>query len=486
MTGDIKKVLITGATGYIGGRLVPRLLERNYEVRCLARRPAALEERFPWGVEIVEGNVLDPRSLERAMAGIDVAYYLVHSMSGQGPLYPRLDEEAARNFARAAKAAEVRRIVYLGALGSPHRPLSPHLASRHAVGQILRQEGPPVVEFRAAVIIGSGSLSFEMIRGIVERHPVILSGKWLKTLCQPIAVRDVLGYMILAIETPACEGRVFEIGGASVHSYEDMLSIYARRRGLKRWFLPLPAVFPRLFAWWLEMAAAVPLGYARPLIQSLKNAVVCEDFSALRVFPIVPLDYETAVRYALLRIKEGSVETNWTDSIFPGRVIPNSDVRAKQGLVCEERFTEIAAPALKVFGVYSAIGGERGWIFAGWLWSLRAFIDRLAGGAGAKNEVKEPGKPLPGDAVGLWRVERVDSGRLLLLRAKMKIPGEGWFLFESTAAGNYRTILRVAAYLEPRGLWGHLYWSALSPIHKFLLGGLARKIGEISVEKPAT
>ena len=461
MTLALRKILVTGATGYIGGRLVPRLLERGYEVRCLARHPGDLEGRLPAEAELLEGNVLHPRDLERAMKGVSAAYYLVHSMAGQGPLYPRLDAEAAGNFAKAATAAGLRRVVYLGALGDPARELAPHLRSRQAVGEILRQEGPPLTEFRSSVIIGSGSLSFELIRGLVERHPVLPSFRWLQTRCQPIAVRDVLSYLIMALEVPACEGRVLEVGGASIHTYEEMLRIYALKRGLPRRFVPLPPLSPRLCAWWLEMSAPIPSGFARPLLQCLKDEVVCRESKALAMFPIVPLDYETAVRYALLRIKEGRVETTWTTAIFPRHAAPGSDVGFKEGLVCEDHRVEVLAPAARVFEVYAAFGGDRGWLYAGWLWRLRALLDRLAGGG----------------APHLWRVERIEPGKLLLLRAQMRVPGKGWLQFESAPAGDQRTILRVTAYLEPKGFWGYLYWYALCPVHKVLLGGLARAIG---------
>lgn len=484
MDSPLKRVLVTGATGYIGGRLVPRLIENGYKVRCLARHAAHLEGRGWPGCEIVEGDALRPETLAAALRGIDAAYYLIHSMSAADASFARLDRRAAENFARAAKAAGVGRVVYLGGLGGAGADLSPHLRCRHDVGEILRREGPPLVEFRAAVIVGSGSLSFELIRHIVEQHPLIPRFGWLRTRCQPISVRDVLNYLILGLDEERTAGGVFEIGGAGILTYEDMLRVYARRRGLRRWFVSAPALSARLCAAWVELATPIPAGCALPLIESLKNEVVCRDDSALRTFPVKPLDYETAVRYALLRIKEGAVKTTWTMAMFP-RQRPVSPLTVLEGLIFQEERIEADAPAAAVFAVFSGIGGERGWFQSDWLWKLRAALDRAVGGVGLRRGRRDRDEIHQGEALDFWRVERIVSDRLLLLRAEMKVPGKAWLQFESSPLGRTRSALRITAYFEPRGFWGRAYWRALVPFHRLILGGLAREIRARAEALPA-
>lgn len=481
MGDPVRTVLVTGATGYIGGRLVPRLIERGYRVRCLARHPSHLEGRGWTGVEVVAGDVLDPASLGRALAGMDAAYYLVHSMAA-GSEFERRDRAAAHAFARAAKAAGVRRVVYLGGLGDPARGLSPHLLCRQEVGAILREEGPPTTEFRAAVIVGSGSLSFEMIRHIVEQHPVIPVFPRLRTRCQPIAVRDVLGYLTAALEVPASAGRVLEIGGRDILTYEDMLRVYAKRRGLRRWFVPVPRVSAALCARWIEWMTPIPAGFARPLLDGVKDEVVVRDHAAREMFPIVPLDFETALRYALLRIKEGRVETAWTMALLPKQK-DFSPLRVVEGLVCEERRVAVDAPSGDLFAAFCGIGGERGWFYAGWLWRLRGLLDRVSGGPGLRRGRRDRDAVVQGEALDFWRVERVLPGRLLLLRAEMKVPGKAWLQFESLSRGRRRSTLRITAYFDPKGFWGRAYWYALIPSHKVLLSGLARELRDRAVAR---
>jgi uncharacterized protein YbjT (DUF2867 family) len=477
MVAATGRVLVTGATGYIGGRLVPRLIEQGYSVRCLARHPAHLEDR-PWpGVEIVQGDVFQPRELDHALRGVDAAYYLIHSVTRRDVAFPHLEAEAAHNFARAARGAGVQRVVFLGGMGGDGHPLSRHLTSRHAVGEILRTEGPPLVEFRAAIIVGSGSVPFEMLRYTVEEHPVIPRFGWLTTRCQPIAIRDVLSYLILALEIDAAAGRIFEIGGSSIHTYEDMMRIYARRRGLRRLFVPAPNLAARACAAWVGLFTPIPAAFALPLIESLRHEVICHDDSALRVFPITPLDYETALRYTLLRLEKGDVETTWTSALLP----QHSDFQPLtrvEGMICEERRVQIAAPAEVVFAVYSGIGGERGWFYGDWLWALRAAIDRALGGVGRRRGRRHPESLHQGEALDAWRVERIVRGRLLLLRAEMYLPGRAWLQFESTPEDAATSMLRITAYFEPRGFWGRTYWHALHLHHRFIFSGLAQAIRE--------
>ena len=484
MASAIEKVLVTGATGYIGGRLVPRLLEQGYSVRCLARHPAHLEDRRWPGSEIVQGDALRPDDLENALHGMDAAYYLMHSVGSGDRDFPRLEAEAAHNFARAASKTGVRRVVYLGGLGGSAATLSAHLTSRQAVGEILRREGPPTTEFRAAVIVGSGSLCFEMIRHIVEQHPIILRLPWLTTRCQPIAIRDVLSYLMLALELDAAEGRIFEIGGKSIHSYEDMMRIYARRRGLTRLFIPTINLPPQLCATWIGMMTPIPAAFALPLIESLRHEVIRRDDSALRVFPVVPLDYETALRYALLRLGKGEVETTWTMALLPQHQ-NFSPLSVVEGMICEERRTWISAPPAVVFAVFTGIGGKRGWFYADWLWKTRAAIDRALGGVGMRRGRRHPEALRQGEPLEFWRVERIIEGRLLLLRAEMFAPGKAWLQFEAMPSGPTGSTLRITAYYEPKGFWGRAYWHALHLHHKLIFFGLARAIRERAEQRAA-
>lgn len=474
MAEKIKKVLVTGATGYIGGRLVPRLIENGCEVRCMARHPEHLEGRNWPGAEIVKGDVFDPKSLLNAMRGMDAAFYLIHSMAGEDPDFAAHDAQAAHNFAAASSKAGIRRIIYLGGLGYPETNLSRHLKSRHEVGNILRIEGPPVTEFRAAVIVGSGSVSFEMIRYLVERLPFILSFPWLKTLCQPIGIRDVLNYLVSSLESPESSNKILEIGGSSILTYGEMLKTYAKLRGLKRYFIPTPVWTPEMCANWVGLVTPIPAGHALPLIESLQNEVICRDRTALRTFPIIPLDYDTAVKYALRRIQEDCVETSWTMALFPKQGAIYS-LNLNEGLICEERTLEVSAPREKVFSVYSGIGGKRGWFFLDWTWTLRALADRLIGGVGMRRGRIHKDILRQGEPVDFWRAERVIPGSLVLLRAEMKLPGKAWLQFESTQK-NGNTILRQTAYFEPRGFLGNLYWYALYPIHRIIFAGLIKEI----------
>lgn len=475
MTGKTKKVLVTGATGYIGGRLVPRLLERDYHVRCLARHPEHLEGRNWPGVQIVKGDAMDPQSLEAAMNGTEAAFYLIHSMALKSPDYVARDAHAAGNFAKAAAATGIRRIIYLGGLGDPGSGLSRHLMSRHKVGEILRKAGPSVTEFRAAVIVGSGSVSFEMIRYLVERLPVIPSFAWLKNRCQPIAIRDVLNYLVSSLEVSQSSDRILEIGGSSILTYEEMMRVYAGLRNLKRYFMPVPFRIPRHCAWLAGILTPIPTYYALPLIESLQNEVICKDSSALDMFDISPLDYDTAVRYALRKIREDAVETSWTMSLFPRHEALYS-LRSNKGLICDERMLEVSAPAEKVFSVYSGIGGNRGWFFMDFMWNSRAIIDWILGGVGMRRGRRHKNVINQGEPLDFWRVERVVPGRLMLLRAEMKLPGKAWLQFESIAKDRKNSLIRQTAYFEPKGFWGNLYWYVLYPIHGTIFAGLIKEI----------
>ena len=478
MAASRRRVLVTGATGYIGGRLVPRLLEAGHSVRCLARDPARLEGR-PWRsqVEVAAGDCLRADTLPAAMAGMEVAFYLVHSMAG-GRDFEQRDVLAARNFAAAARAAGMARILYVGGLGDPDTDLSEHLRSRQETGAALRESGVPVTEFRAAVIVGSGSLSFEIIRYLTERLPVMICPSWLYTRAQPIAIRNVLDYLVAALDTPESAGRTIEIGGTDVLTYGDMLRGYARARGLKRWLVPVPVLTPRLSSYWVHLVTPVPAAIARPLIQGLKNDVVVREDLARRLFPHVQLlNYETAVRLALANLENGHVETAWSDAVASSQGdVPPVQLTTQEGLILERRQRLVAAPAEAVFRSFSQLGGETGWLYMDWAWRIRGAFDRLLGGVGLRRGRRDPYAVRVGDAMDFWRVEAVEPGHLLRLRAEMKVPGRAWLEFRAEPRGAASAVLSQTAFFAPHGLSGLLYWYALYPIHGLIFSGLVERI----------
>lgn len=473
---EIKNILITGSTGYIGGRLVPRLIGDGYRVRCLVRHPERLDGR-PWAsqAELLKGDVYRNEGLSAAMAGIDAAYYLIHSMADT-PGFEELEAESARNFAKAAASAGCKRIIYLGGLGSEKAHLSRHLTSRHRVGEILRASGVPVTEFRAGMIVGSGSVSFEMIRYLVERIPVIPACHCLDSHSQPLAVRDALSYLSRCLEKPETAGRIIEIGGATCHRYRDLLKIYADIRGLKRYFVDLHHWNWGLCSVVIGLITPIPRIFAKPLMESLHCDVKCDSTEAARLFPeIKPLDFATAVKYALIRLSEDAVETSWTAAYTPSYAKPYT-FEDKQGMISHAHVLDIDAPSGSVYRIFSGIGGSRGWFYGQFLWYLKAFQDRLIGGVGLRRGRRHPDKIQQGEVLDSWRVERVIKDRLMLLRAEMRLPGKGWLQFEAVPRGEADSTLRLTAYFEPHGLFGSLYWYGLYPVHAWMFRGLALEI----------
>jgi uncharacterized protein YbjT (DUF2867 family) len=379
-------VLVTGATGYIGGRLVPQLLEAGYQVRCLVRDAKRLQGRT-WTdqVEVVEGDAFKPETLAPAMEGVWAAYYLVHSLTDTEE-YRERDKIVARDFGRAAKEAGIERLLYLGGLGYPEANLSDHLRSRQETGAALAEAGVPVTEFRAAVVVGAGSPSFEMVRYLTERLPVMICPRWVYTRIQAIAIRDVLRYLVSALEVPESAGRVIEIGGADVLTYGDMMKGYARVRGLRRLLIPVPVLTPHLSAHWVHWVTPVPSGIVYPLIEGLRNEVVVRDDTAQTLFPdIEPTGYKTAVRRSLSSLESDQVETRWTDSLTPSQGDAHPLVlTTEKGLQLERRQGMVNAPPEEVYRVFDGLGGERGWLYADWMWRLRGVADRLVGGAEAR------------------------------------------------------------------------------------------------------
>ena len=473
-----RTILVTGATGYIGGRLVPRLLESGFRVRCLARDPARLQGR-PWlvQVEVAMGDCLRAETLPAAMRGVEAAFYMVHSMAA-GHDFEERDVQAARNFASAARAAGVQRIIYLGGLGDPDSSLSEHLRSRQETGAMLRETGVPVTEFRAPVIVGSGSLSFEIIRYLTERLPVMICPRWLYTRAQPIAIRNVLDYLVAALDAPASAGRIIEIGGADVLTFGDLLRGYAKARGLKRWLAPVPVLTPRLSSYWVHLVTPVPAVIARPLIQGLRNDVIVRDDTAQRLFPqIKPLDYATALRLALANLETGQVETAWSDALSSsqGDVSPVV-LTTQEGIILERRQRLVRASGPRVYQVFSGLGGATGWLCMDWAWRVRGSIDRLLGGVGMRRGRRNPQEVRVGDAVDFWRVEAVEPDRMLRLRAEMKVPGRAWLEFRVEPIDAATSRLCQTAFFAPHGLPGLLYWYLLYPIHAVIFNGLAKKL----------
>jgi uncharacterized protein YbjT (DUF2867 family) len=474
------KILVTGATGYIGGRLIPRLLDSGYSVRCMVRDSTRLQGR-PWlsDVEVVKGDVLASQSLEASLQSVEVAYYLIHSLSA-GNDFSERDVIAAQAFSQACFQAGVKRIIYLGGLGDPTTKLSEHLRSRQLTGDALRNAGVPVTEFRAAVIVGSGSLSFELVRYLTERLPVMICPWWVYTRVQPIAIRNVLDYLVSALETPASIGQIIEIGGEDVLTYGEMMTGYAKVRGLRRWLIPVPVLTPRLSSYWVHIVTPIPATIARPLIEGLHNEVIVSNDTARLIFPqIHPMDYESAVSAALNRLQVGEVETAWSDALITTQGdIPPVILTTHEGMVLEHRQLMVETSPENVYRTFSSLGGEKGWLYMNWAWQLRGVLDRLVGGVGMRRGRRDPVSVRIGDALDFWRVEAVEPGHLLRLRAEMKVPGKAWLQFQAKPQPDGKTLLSQTAFFAPKGLLGLLYWYGLYPIHRLIFSGMIRKIAE--------
>ena len=475
-----RNILVTGATGYVGGRLVPRLLDAGYRVRCLVRDPARLQGR-PWlgRVEVVAGDALSPASLAVAMEGISGAYYLIHGMRG-GRDDAERDMQAARNFAAAAELVGIERIIYLGELVDPTAKLSPYLRSRHETGYILRRGRVPVTEFRAGMIVGSGSALFEMIRYLVEREAVLLCPAWFFSLAQPIGVRNVLDYLVAALETPPSVGKLIEIGGAERLTYAEMLLGYARQRGLKRLLIHMPLQTPRLSAYWVHMVTPIPWRIVLPLIEGLHLESVVHDDLARRLFPqIEPLDFRTAVQLALQRIEEGNVETSWSDALVTsaGDIKPYTFTQ-QEGMMIERCQLLLALPPEPIFRAFWGLGGERGWLYMNWAWVVRGWMDKAVGGVGLRRGRRHPDEIRVGESLDFWRVEAMESNRCIRLRAEMKLPGRAWLEFHAIPQPGRETLLTLDAFFAPKGVLGFLYWYALYPVHRFIFDGMIRKVAE--------
>ena len=478
------RCLVTGATGYIGGRLVPELLAAGYTVRCMARDPGKLADR-PWSddIEVAKADVSDAAALRKALADCDVAYYLIHSL-GTGSSFEQRDRDAARAFADAAREAGVKRIVYLGGMISGQEgDLSPHLRSRAEVGDILLDSGVPTAALQAAVIIGSGSASFEMLRYLTERLPAMITPKWVTTRIQPIAVRDVLRYLVGAATLPADVNRRFDIGGPDVLTYADMMRRYAAVAKLPpRLLVSVPVLTPSLSSHWVGLVTPVPSGLARPLVESLRVEVVAAEHDIAQYIPDPPeglLPLDRAIELALTHTREGDVSTRWSSASIPGAPsdpLPSDPEWAGGSLYVDERTSVVDAPPEALWRVIEGIGGTSGWYSFDAAWAVRGVMDRLVGGVGLRRGRRDPVHLRPGDALDFWRVEAIVPGELLRLRAEMKLPGLAWLELHVGRDDDGRTSYRQRAIFQPHGLTGHAYWRSISPFHGIVFGGMLRNI----------
>jgi uncharacterized protein YbjT (DUF2867 family) len=478
---DDVKILIMGATGYIGGRLTPRLAGDGHEVRCLTHRPDQLAG-VTWAdsVEIVRGDALNPESLEGPMRDIDVVYYLVHSI-GTGSTFEASDRSAAQNTAAAAAAAGVRRIVYLGGLVPSGEEASPHLASRAEVGQIFLDGTVPAVVLQAGVIIGSGSASFEMLRYLTERLPVMVTPRWVRSLVQPIAVRDVLAYLVGALGLDPSTNRRFDIAGPDILSYRDMMRRYATVAGLaRRIIIPVPVLTPWLSSHWINVVTPVPKAIAQPLVESLRNNVIAREHDIEALIPLELCPFDKAVHLALERIREADVVTRWSGASWPGapsNPMPTDPEWSGGTAYRDDRDLPVDVPVADLWWAIEGIGGDRGWYSFPLAWAVRGLLDRIVGGVGLRRGRRDPDRLALGDAVDFWRVEALERPELLRLRAEMRLPGEAWLEFSiSEDAGT--TVLHQHALFLPRGLAGHLYWWSISPFHGIVFGSMIANLAK--------
>jgi len=478
------KVLVTGATGYVGGRLVPKLLEQGYSVRVLAREPHRLDG-VPWhdDVEIIQGDLQVRSDVARAVSVVDVVYYLVHSMSSAGD-FEVIERRVATLVAEEAKSAQVKRIVYLGGL-HPKGKLSRHLGSRKEVGEILLASGVPTIALQAGVIIGSGSASFEMIRHLTEILPAMPAPKWVRNKIQPIAIRDVLHYLVKSAELPPEINRALDIGGPDVFRYFELMNGYAKEAGLKeRLILALPVLSPWLASQWVNLVTPIPRSLAVPIIESLLHDAVMKNHDIDDVIP-PPAEgltgFRRSVELALVRMRSGEVETSWRNTEVigaPSDPLPSDPEWAGHTVYTDSREVTVAAPSDELWKVVESIGGDNGWYSLPVAWAARGLLDKLVGGVGLRRGRRDPNKLVTGDALDFWRVEKIERGTFLRLRAEMKLPGLAWLEFTVTPVSEDHSTLSQRAIFFPQGLGGRLYWFAVTPLHGIVFAGMARSMGK--------
>jgi uncharacterized protein YbjT (DUF2867 family) len=486
------KVLVTGATGYVGGRLVPKLLERGHDVRVIVRDHHRLDD-VPWQdtVDIVEGDLVDKAAVARAVEDRDVVYYLVHSMSSAGD-FEKIERQVAATMAREARTAGVKRIVYLGGL-HPEGPLSRHLGSRKEVGDILLSSGVPTIALQAGVVIGSGSASFEMIRHLTEVLPYMPAPKWVRNFIQPIAIRDVLHYLVASADLPASINRAFDIGGPDVFRYGQLMNGYAVEAGLKqRPIAALPVLTPWLASQWVNLVTPIPRSLAVPIIESLLHDAVMTNNDIDGVIP-PPAEgltgYRKAVRLALARMRTGEVETSWRDAQVtgaPADPLPSDPEWSGHTVYTDEREVACGADSAELWRVVESVGGANGWYSLPMAWAARGWLDMLVGGVGLRRGRRDPEHLVTGDALDFWRVESMEKGTSLRLRAEMKLPGRAWLEFRIDPTPEGTSTLHQRAVFFPHGLGGRLYWLAVMPLHGIVFAGMATAMARKAEDASAT
>ncbi len=480
LMGTSGEILVTGATGYVGGRLAPRLVEAGYSVRVLVRDARKLRDAG-WAndVRVFEGDVLRPKTLGPALEGVEAAYYLIHSMTSGGDFASK-DVQAATNFGEAARDAGVEHIVYLGGLGDPEADLSPHLRSRKETGEALRRSGVAVTELQAGIIIGPGSISFEIVRYLAERVPVMICPRWVRSKGQPIAIGDVVEYLAAAVGEEGCKGKIVGIGGPDVLTYAEMMKTYARVRSLRRLMINVPVLTPQLSSYWVHWVTPIPASYARPLVEGLRNDVLVRSNAAKELFPnIEPEAYETSVRGALEELEPRSFE-GLTDAIVRQTKAPGTSKRLSRGMIVEVRQREVEAECEDLYRAFIGLGGSQGWP-CDLAWRIRGLLDRMLGGVGMRRERPESKSIKAGDVFDFFVVEKIVPGKMIRLKAEMKLPGSGWLQFEAVPGEAGRSRLVQTSFYAPKGLVGLIYWYAMYPLHavvfRRLIDGIVRRSG---------
>ena len=477
------KILLTGATGYIGRRLLPLLLNEGHQVVCLVRD----QRRFDFdnltgtrlsNLDVIECDLSKPATLEKLPLTIDAAYYMVHSLDTTDKGFGKLENQTAENFIRYTEKSKARQIIYLSGIANDNN-LSEHLSSRKNVEVILGSRGIPLTVLRAAIIIGSGSASFEIIRDLVEKLPVMIAPKWLHTKCQPIAIRNVLEYLHQALLNPNAMGKVFDIGGPDILTYKEMLLGYAEVRGLRRWIISVPVLSPRLSSLWLYFVTSTSYMLARNLVDSMKNEVICQSFTIQEVLSVDLITYNEALQLAFAKINQKEIISSWKDALYnkdlDQNFLNNSEVPV-HGCLFDKRQYVFSRDADSVLQNIWEIGGDRGWYYGNFLWKIRGYLDKLVGGVGLRRGRRSPVDLKPGDALDFWRVLIADKiNKRLLLYAEMKLPGEAWLEFRINKKEGRHVLLQNATF-RPLGLWGRIYWYSVLPFHGFIFRGMAKKI----------
>jgi uncharacterized protein YbjT (DUF2867 family) len=468
------KILVAGGTGYVGSLLVPALLKKGYKVRCLARNPDKVKSRAWHDIEVMKGDVLDRESLKKALKGIDMAYYLVHAMGARGDFCHR-DSLSASNFGHACAGAGVKRIIYLGGLGSDDdKTLSTHLKSRHQVGRLLGVSGVPVTELRASIIIGAGSASFEITRDLVKKLPLMITPKWVNSLCEPVAIDDVLYYLVECVENELTTGQILEIGGGETLTYLDMMRQIGEVMGKRFFVIKVPVLTPKLSAYWLNLVTSVPMSLAFPLVEGLKNDTICNDSTIRELIPYKTMSFKDAVRKALEKENTDFLESRWTYAFFD----TGSDLQKKSSyeiLRCE-RVLVSGATGEKIFHYIKSIGGNTGWYYGNWLFTLRGIFDRILGGIGTRKGRPSKFNLNAGDTVDFWRVDKYEEGKYLKLVSELRMPGILWLEFIASSHSSEKTLFREIFTFIPDGMAGYIYWYLTLPVHLFLFSNMARRI----------